>query len=228
MDDAERLEMSDLHWPLPSARRRLASALTDLGVLFAICLPLLVRGFAILQGDLRDARATCLRAHQVLSQCLQNQHVNLVQDYAISVFVIVGGIGLLYFAILQSSPRRRSVGEWAARVLVVKDSPRTPLTRPSAGPAALRFGLGLLLCVPICVIGLELWLDEGFGLVLLGVLAVACVLAARLLLRGIMPDRDSGAMPWDRWTGTLVVTHDRPGSSRDPARDRRGKNRIVQ
>jgi len=43
-----------------------------------------------------------------------------------------------------------------------------------------------------------------------------------------VPDRDSGAMPWDRWTGTLVVTHDRPGSSRDPARDRRGKNRIVQ
>jgi RDD family len=206
-------------WPLPSTRRRLLAAACDLGTIFAICTPLLIFSFQNVQENLDGWKATCAERVGAAAQatCLSDAHSSEYSTFAVVILLLVGLVGVAYFALQQSRPRRATVGEHLAGVRVVRDWPRHPITRPTFQPCWLRYVIGLGACVPPAAVALELWLDTRVGLTLLAILGIPALVFSRALIRGLRPAPDSGAMFWDRWTNTLVVATASSSSGDDHA-----------
>jgi RDD family len=199
-------------WPIPTARQRLTAASIDVAVVLLIASPLLVAAFLHLQVDLREGKRACeYGAGGPLVECLHDVHIDRVTTFAMIALFTIAGVGIVYFGSLQSNARRMTLGEWVGGVRVVRHWPRRPLTRPTMQAPLCRFLVGLGLCLPISVVGVQLWIDPRMGVPLLIVATLIVVACARPIYRGLLrPERGTGAMAWDRWTSTIVVAYGAP------------------
>jgi len=192
-------------WPTCAVKDRLAAALLDLAAVVAISAPVAWLGSITVNREFQ--RRACGSVHsENYAACVHSLHATLWSGFAFFTLVVVAVVGTAYFGLLQAAAGHATLGERARGVRLVAADQRHPLHRPPLVRTSLRFLFGLALWAPVYVTGVQLWLEPRVGVSLLVVFGAAAVVLARPLVRGLRPEPGTGALLWDRATGTLVVS----------------------